>query len=145
MAVKPLFPLRVFYDGSCSVCASEIEYYGRKDRDGRLVLVDISAPDFDPAPLGITRIELMYQMHAIDQRGTVYRNVEAFWAMWQAFPASTVLGFLGTLINMPVINSIARLGYRVFARFRKYLPKRHDACVTGSCRIDRGNDGNTKR
>ncbi len=135
MPTKPHFPLRIFYDGACSVCATEIERYGRMDREGRLVLVDISTPDFDPAPLGITLGELMYQMHAIDRNGTVYRNVEAFWAIWQAFPASTLLGLLGMLITLPVVNQVARLCYKGFARIRRYLPKRYDACSTGSCRI----------
>lgn len=140
MPAKPQFPLRIFYDGSCSVCATEIERYGRMDHEGRLTLVDVSDPDFDPESLGITLAELMYQMHAIDRKGTVYRNVEAFWAIWQAFPASTLLGFLGALINLPLIKPMARLCYRGFARIRKYLPKRRDACATGSCRIGRDKD-----
>lgn len=63
MTVSPVFPLRIFYDGSCSVCTREVERYGRKDRDGRLILLDITAPGFDPAPFGITLAEFMYQMH----------------------------------------------------------------------------------
>jgi predicted DCC family thiol-disulfide oxidoreductase YuxK len=136
MQTKPNFPLRLFYDGACSVCATEVERYGRMDREGRLILVDISAPDFDPAPLGFTRDELMYQMHAIDRNGTAYRNVEAFWAIWQAFPASTLLGLLGAFITLPVVKPVARLCYKGFARIRKYLPKRDVACTMGSCRIN---------
>jgi predicted DCC family thiol-disulfide oxidoreductase YuxK len=141
MPAKPNFPLRLFYDGACSVCAKEVERYGRMDRGVRLILVDISAPDFDPAPLGFTQEEFMHQMHAIDRNGTVYRNVEAFWAIWQAFPASTFLGFLGVFITLPVVNPTARLCYKGFARIRKYLPKRDVACTTGSCRIGKGRTG----
>lgn len=137
MHIKPDFPLRIFYDGSCSVCATEAERYGRMDREGRLVLVDISSAEFDPASFGITLDEFMYQMHAIDRTGRVYRGVDAFWAIWQAFPASTLLGLLGTLITLPVVNSIARFCYRGFARIRRYLPKRVVACSSGSCRIGR--------
>lgn len=141
MPTKPRFPLRVFYDGSCSVCATEIERYSRMAHEGRLILVDISAPDFKPSCHGITLAEFMYQMHVIDQAGTVYRGVEAFWAIWQAFPASTLFGLLGTLITLPVINPIARLGYKAFASIRKYLPKRHNTCVNGSCRIGKDKPG----
>ncbi|MBI2354950.1 MAG: DUF393 domain-containing protein [Deltaproteobacteria bacterium] len=141
MPAKPGFPLRVFYDGSCSVCATEVERYGRMDRAGRLILVDISAPDFDPGPLGISLAELMYQMHAIDRAGTVYRGVEAFWAIWQAFPASTILGMMGALITLPGVNAVARLCYKGFARIRKYLPKRNDTCAGGSCRIGKDKPG----
>jgi predicted DCC family thiol-disulfide oxidoreductase YuxK len=138
MLTTPDFPLRVFYDGSCSVCATEVERYGRKDRDGRLILADISAPGFDPAPFGITLAEFMYQMHAIDQSGRTFRGVEAFWAIWQAFPASTLLGLCGKLIMLPPVNPLARFGYRIFAGLRGYLPKQRRDCSSGSCRIGKG-------
>lgn len=130
MLITPDFPLQVFYDGSCSVCASEIERYGRKDKNGRLILVDISAPGFDPAPLKITFTELMYQMHVIDRRGRVFRGVEAFWAIWQAFPTSNLLGLCGKLIMLPLVTPLARLCYRIFAAIRGFLPKRSRDCTS---------------
>lgn len=136
MPTKPRFPIRIFYDGSCSVCATEIEHYLRQDHGGKLLAVDISAPGFDPEPHHITLDAFMYELHAIDQRGEIYRGVEAFWAIWQAFPASTVNGVMGAIINMPVVNPVARLLYKGFARIRPYLPKRHD-CDSGTCRIGR--------
>jgi predicted DCC family thiol-disulfide oxidoreductase YuxK len=137
MTVSPVFPLQIFYDGSCSLCATEVERYGRKDRDGRLILRDISAPGFDPVPFGITLAEFMYQMHVIDRSGKVFRGVEAFWAIWQAFPSSTLLGVCGRLIMLPLVNPLARLCYRMFAAIRGYLPKRRGDCTSGSCRIGR--------
>jgi predicted DCC family thiol-disulfide oxidoreductase YuxK len=137
MTVSPVFPLHIFYDGSCSVCAAEVERYGRKDRDDRLILEDISAPGFDPVPFGISLDEFMYQMHAIDRNGRVFRGVEAFWAIWQAFPASTLLGLCGKLIMLPLVNPLARFCYRMFAGIRGYLPKRSKNCSSGSCRIGR--------
>lgn len=138
MTVGPVFPLQVFYDGSCSVCATEVERYGRKDREGRLMLMDISAPGFDPAPFGISVAEFMYQMHVIDRSGRVFRGVEAFWAIWQAFPTSSLLGVCGRLIMLPLVNPLARLCYRMFAAIRGYLPKRRRDCTSGSCRIGKG-------
>ena len=130
----PVFPLRIFYDGSCLVCATEVERYGRRDRDGLLLLIDISAPDFDPAPYGITRDAFMLQMHAIDATGTVYRGIDALQAIWLAFPASTLYGLLGKLVNLPPCASLARLCYRGFARIRGHLPKRRRACSDGTCK-----------
>ncbi len=135
MLTKPLFPLRIFYDGSCSVCALEVERYGKLDRAGRLMVVDISDQQFDPTPMGIPLADFMYQMHAIDSSGRVFRGVEAFWAIWQAFPTSSLLGLLGTLITLPLINPLARLCYRGFASIRRFLPKRRNSCTSGSCRI----------
>lgn len=135
MPPRPEFPLRVFFDGSCIVCATEMAVYMKKNHEGRLVFVDVSAPDFQPEGYGISLSDFMYQMHAIDRRKAVYRGPEAFWAIWQAFPSSTWYGFLGALVTLPGLNVLARLAYRGFARLRKYLPKRQDACDTGVCKI----------
>src|SRR5665647_318236 len=116
----PAFPLQVFYDGACSVCAAEMGHYRRGEHGGRLIFVDLSSPEFDPGASGISLEALNYEMHAIDREGRVYRGVEAFWAIWRAFPASTWYGVLATLIALPGVNHLARLAYRVFARFRKY-------------------------
>jgi predicted DCC family thiol-disulfide oxidoreductase YuxK len=127
MRLEPEFPLKVFYDGSCSACALQIEEYGRKDREGRLVLIDISAPGFNPAMYGLTLAELMHQMHAIDRAGNIYRGTEALWALWQAFPSLTLQRLLGGFIVLPGVSLLARLGYWCFARIRKYLPGRNRA------------------
>lgn len=138
MSDTPAFPLQVFFDGSCSVCAAEMEVYRRKGHGGRLVFVDASAPEFDPTLYGISREAFMYEMHAIDRDGRLYRGVEAFRAIWQAFPASTWYGLLGALVTLPGVNLLARLAYRGFARIRRYLPKRQNACPDGVCRRERG-------
>jgi predicted DCC family thiol-disulfide oxidoreductase YuxK len=109
----------------------------RKEHGGRLQFVDASDPAFDPSPYGISLDAFMYQMHAIDRAGRVYRGVEAFWAIWQAFPASTLYGLLGKLVTIPGLNLCARLAYRGFARIRGFLPRRREACEGGSCRIGR--------
>ena len=137
MSDMPEYPLQVFYDGSCSVCAAKMELFRRKDHAGRLSFVDISHPEFDPAPFGITLETFMHEMHAIDRENRVYRGVEAFRAIWQAFPASTLYGVLGTLVTLPGVTILARCAYWSFARFRKYLPKSRDACVDGTCRLGR--------
>ena len=137
MPDKPSFPLCVFYDGSCSVCAREIEHYQRKDRNNRLIAVDISAPEFDPQAYGISLKSFMSELHCIDQEERVYRGVESFWAIWQAFPAASLYGLLGKIITLPFINLLARLCYRAFARMRTYLPKRKKYCHSGSCHADK--------
>ena len=139
MPDTPAFPLQIFFDGSCSVCAAEMEVYRRKEHGGRLLFVDIGAPGFDPSPYGVTLDAFMYEMHAIDREGRVYRGVEAFRAIWQAFPASTRYGLLAALVSLPGVNFLARLAYRGFARIRKYLPKNRAACKDGTCRL--GKDG----
>ena len=129
--IDPVFPLQVFYDGNCSICATEMGIYRRKEHEGRLVFVDLNSPDFDPDSHGISMVAFRLEMHSIDREGRVYRGVEAFWAIWRAFPTSTWYGILGTLVTLPGLNLLARLGYSCFARIRKYLPKRD--CEDGVC------------
>ena len=140
MSTQPEFPIRVFYDGLCSVCATEIEHYLRHDHNGRLIPIDIGKGDFDPEPYHIPLDAFLLELHVIDQRGTVFRGVEAFWAIWQAFPTSTLYGFMGRLIHWPIVNPLARLLYKLFARIRQYLPKRKSSCTNGICRISKHGD-----
>jgi predicted DCC family thiol-disulfide oxidoreductase YuxK len=134
MTNAPAFPISVFYDGACVVCSTEVEHYHRQDHGGQLIIVDISADDFEPEQYGIPLSAFMHEMHVIDRQGQVYRGVEAFWAVWQAFPASTAYGLMGTLITLPLLNPLARLCYKAFARIRRYLPKRRRDCQNGTCR-----------
>ncbi|GEM_PF-215444 len=133
--VQGIYPLRVYYDGSCSVCAREIGHYLALDREGRLEPVDISSPGFDPAVAGIPLEELFRELHVIDRAGTVYRGVDSFRAIWQAFPGSPLFRMLVMLVALPVITPVARLCYKAFARIRRFLPRRGADCRSGSCRI----------
>lgn len=132
---KPALPLTVFYDGSCVVCATEMEHYMRKNREGRLVFVDISDPDFDSGRYGGSREEFMAQMHVLDAQGRFYRGVDAFAVIWGVFPGRHYR-LLGWFIEQPGVHLLARLGYRGFARLRRYLPKRRGVCDGGSCRME---------
>ncbi|MHC1697695.1 MAG: thiol-disulfide oxidoreductase DCC family protein [Geobacteraceae bacterium] len=131
MQTLPDFPLTVFYDGSCRVCSTEMIVYMRKDHGGRLEFVDISDPAFNPDGFGISLAEFMFQMHAIDRRGTVFRGVDAFLAIWRAFPGDPWLRVLGALTDFPLVRPLALLAYRIFARLRRYLPKRKAVCRIG--------------
>lgn len=131
MRTLPEFPLTVFYDGSCRVCSTEMFVYMRKDHGGRLEFVDISDPAFNPAEFGLSLADFMFQLHVIDRRGTVYRGVEAFQAIWRAFPGETWFRLLALLTGLPLVRPLARLAYRIFARLRRYLPKGKAVCRIG--------------
>jgi predicted DCC family thiol-disulfide oxidoreductase YuxK len=132
----PDFPISIFYDGSCSVCATEIEHYLRQDHENKLIALDISTQDFDPEVYHIPLAEFMYELHVIDRSGHIYRGVEAFWAIWQTFPTSTMYGFMGTMVTAPALNQLARLLYKGFAHIRPYLQAKHD-CTNGTCKINK--------
>jgi predicted DCC family thiol-disulfide oxidoreductase YuxK len=75
----------------------------------------------------------MYEMHAIDCSGRVFRGVDAFRVIWQAFPSSTWYGLMGALVNLPGVNLMGRFVYLGVARMRKFLPTRRETCKEGVC------------
>jgi len=133
----PRFPIRVFFDGSCAVCTAEIEHYLCQEHAGKIRAVDISAPDFDPEPYQISKAAFMHELHVIDNAGNVYRGVDAFLAIWQAFPDLTAYRFMGIILSLPLVNPFAHLLYKGFAAIRQYLPKRKSSCSNGICRINK--------
>jgi predicted DCC family thiol-disulfide oxidoreductase YuxK len=123
MRVSPVYPLRVFFDGGCGVCTSEMRTYRTREHGGRLVFIDIRAPWFDPAPYSITGEEFLHELHAIDASGHVYRGVDAFRAIWKAFPDSRKYDMLNAIVLIPGVNLVSKILYRAFARIRGHLPK----------------------
>jgi predicted DCC family thiol-disulfide oxidoreductase YuxK len=75
------YPLTVFYDASCPMCATEMNALKARDREGRLELVDCSAPQFDEDALlgdGLRRRDLMELIHARDAHGRWFVGTEVF-------------------------------------------------------------------
>lgn len=127
MTREIVFPLTVFYDGGCPVCSREIGHYRRMAGGDKLIFVDISDPGFDPKRYGRTLEEFMTEMHAMDSSGSIYRGVDAFRALWQGLPVS-LYGELGGVLGLPGIHLLARIGYRIFARLRRFLPRVGKPC-----------------
>lgn len=119
----PVFPLHVFYDGSCPLCSREIDHYRGLDRHGRLCFIDISASGFDAGSWDLNRKELIKVMHVRDAGGRLYRGVDAFRALWLGLPRPFYRR-LSRLLGLPGLHLLAVVGYRVFARLRHLLPPR---------------------
>ena len=118
-----LYPLTVYYDGSCPVCSREIDRYRTLSQSDRLHFVDISAASFDAVALGLDPSALMKAMHARDAGGRLYLGVEAFRALWLGLPRLRYR-YLSQLLGLPVLHLLAVFGYRIFARWRHWLPRR---------------------
>lgn len=124
-------PLRVFYDGNCVVCSREAHFY--LARSNELVLVDISHPGFDAVAYGKTLDQFMAELHVLDNCGEWHVGVMAFQAIWAVVPGH-VYGQLAGLVEWPVVRPMAELGYKVFARYRRFLPRYRRFCDGESCR-----------
>jgi len=85
---RPLrYPLTVFYDASCPMCATEMHALRDRDYRGRIELVDCSAADFDDEGLraeGITQKKLMALIHVRDAHGRWLVGIDCFEAVYRA-------------------------------------------------------------
>jgi len=122
MAAPARFPLTIFYDASCPLCAGEMHALKRRDAHGRLELVDCSAPDFDEsvlAGLPIKREDLMTLIHARDAHGRWFAGIEVFELAYGAVGLDVMSGFWGSRMLRPVLNRI----YPWVARHRQALSR----------------------
>lgn len=113
------YPLTIFYDGACGVCSNEMRYY-QKIADERIRFVNIASNDFDATRYGLKHDDFDRELHVCDANMNFYTGVDAFQKLWDSLP-SPFYPLLSTFVGLPGINCTARIGYSVFARYRKYL------------------------
>ncbi|WP_432822747.1 thiol-disulfide oxidoreductase DCC family protein [Trichloromonas sp.] len=129
------YPLEIFYDGNCIVCSREIDHYRRNNPEGRLLFIDIGAAGFDAGHYGKRHEEFMARLHVRDAGGTFLAGVEAFVAIWQAYPGGSRYRLLAQLVSLPATAPLIRIGYTLFARYRHLLPKRKGGCDSAACEL----------
>lgn len=115
----PLYPLTIYYDGSCPLCSAEIRNLQLRDTQARLRVVDCSPVDFiSPVP-GTDRAALMNVIHGVGAGGQVLRAVDVFEAAYRAVG----LPWVSRLITHPLIRPIADRVYPWVVRHRYRLPR----------------------
>ena len=110
---------KVFVDGNCIVCDMEISHYKRIAPE-LFEIVDISAEDFDASQFGLTTEEVNKNMHVLTPQGELRVGVDAFAHIWDRIDK---YNFAAKLIRNPVVNPMAKVGYKAFTVIRPWLPK----------------------
>ena len=113
------YPLTIFYDASCPVCALEMDHLRGRDTAGRLVLVDMSTPGFDAARYGLALPDLDAAIHALRPDGSVVRGMVVLRLAYAAAGLGWLLRPSAAAPLRPVFDS----AYRVFARHRKPISR----------------------
>jgi predicted DCC family thiol-disulfide oxidoreductase YuxK len=116
------YPLSIFYDASCPMCSSEMQALRDRDAQGRLLLVDCSAPDFDETVLYgtlIGRDDLMRLIHARDARGRWLVGMDVFEAAYGAAGMARTSSVWGSRTLRPLLGRI----YPWIARHRRALSR----------------------
>lgn len=149
MTHSPAWPLRIYYDRSCPLCAQEMHALVAHDQAGRIALVDCSRADFDPTageggaaspaidgPVAAgtapdagnpTHVEMMAIIHARDADGRWYRGVEVFVHAY----AAVGLDGMARLWSHPWLRPFWDRAYPWFARNRQWLSRLGTARVYG--------------
>lgn len=128
--MPPVFSILV--DGDCPLCRHEADMLRRLDRGrGRLALVDITAPGFDPAALGVTMRDVMGSIHGVGADGRVVAGMEVFRRAYGAVG----WGWLWAPTGWPVLRPVFDALYGWFAARRLSLTGRRMVCEGDSCRV----------
>lgn len=159
MYKKEQWPLTLYFDGDCPLCAREVKLlrshaakhaathaatHAVADSTAqRLVLVDISDAAFDAQALGYTREQMESVLHARFNDGTWVMGLDATLWSWRA----AGLGAWAAPLSWRPLRPLLNLGYRLFCRWRPQLawlphPDGSRRCRDDSCAVSRSSDQN---
>lgn len=112
---------KIFYDGACYLCSTEIDHYKKKKTTVPLEYIDISTPDFKAAEFELDHEKVNQEMHVQKENGEIKTGVEAFFEIWRRIPSYQKCAWA---LDRNWIKPVLKIGYFGFARLRPYLPKR---------------------
>ncbi|MFK7959416.1 MAG: thiol-disulfide oxidoreductase DCC family protein [Phycisphaerales bacterium] len=123
----------LLYDRECPFCRWEVHWLsGRRAAAGQLDIVDIAAPDFDPAAWGLGAEEAEAQLHGVEADGRLTVGMHSVRRSYEA----AGLGWLVGWTAWPVLRIFADFGYRIFARYRVPLGRLFGrSCEDGVCEM----------
>lgn len=114
-------PVKVFYDGLCVVCSSEINHYKKMQGGDKIDFVDITGLDFNASKENLNPHSVHKELHAKDKNGNVYIGVDAFVLIWSQIDK---LNWLSKMAQTWPIKKALQLNYKLFVKIRPYLPRK---------------------
>ena len=105
--------LTVLFDGKCGICSKEIAFYKRISRSSQFIWQDVNSIDLKKK-YNIELYTALKHLHVIDNE-KVLIGVDAFARIWGNIKYFKMLSFL---IQLPLIYSLAKYFYNIFAEYR---------------------------
>jgi predicted DCC family thiol-disulfide oxidoreductase YuxK len=106
--------LTLYYDGNCPFCAAEMARLRRWDSAGYLEFIDIAAPGFDAAVLGVEMADLQRELHSLAVSGELLVGIDSMLAAYTLVGR----GYLVWPLRVRPLRPLLRTLYRWFARNR---------------------------
>ncbi len=114
------YPLTIYYDASCPLCASEMHTIKETDFDNKLILVDCSNEAFnEPAFCPTTKELMMARIHAVDAAGQWIKGIDVFEAAYKAAGFTKLSQIWGSTLLKPLLTR----AYPFIADNRYWLSK----------------------
>lgn len=114
------YPLTIYYDASCPLCAAEMHTIKETDFENKLILVDCSNQNFnEPAFCPSTKAAMMERIHAVDGAGLWLKGVDVFEVAYKAGGFNKLGQFWGNKTLRPLLTR----AYPLIADNRHLLSK----------------------
>lgn len=128
--------LIIFYDSHCPLCCFEMDKLVQHDVTKQIKLVDIYSDQFAKLAPNIPQTEALSTIHGIYQNQIIKGIDVNYWAWTLVGKQHWVI-----LLKVPITRQLAKLGYRIFARFRhqisstfsKLFKRKAKQCSYGYC------------
>ena len=114
------YPLTIYYDASCPLCAAEMHTIKETDFENKLILVDCSNENFsEPAFCPSTKTAMIERIHAVDSTGQWINGVDVFAIAYSAAGFKKLGKFWGSKTLRPILSK----AYPFIADNRHWLSK----------------------
>lgn len=124
-----LYPLTLFFDSTCPLCAAEMRQLELLDKDKKLRFEDLYADNFQARFPHIDVVAADRYLHAEYADGKMIYGLDVTCEAWSAVNRKRWL----VALRWPVIKWFADLGYKLFARNRYAI----SYFLTGTRRCER--------
>jgi predicted DCC family thiol-disulfide oxidoreductase YuxK len=108
--------LAILYDGGCDMCRTSLQAIERFDSSGRIEPIDLHDPDARAKFPSLDLKDLLEELHAVDDQGTVYRGARAINEILRRQPG--LKGWLAYVWYIPGYAWLAEWQYKRIAASR---------------------------
>ncbi|ATB67148.1 DUF393 domain-containing protein [Pseudomonas mosselii] len=111
------WPLTLYFDGACPLCAREVAFLRRRSTAAKLILIDIDCDDFDPIALGLSIEQMRSCLHARFANDHWVTGLDATLCSWRA----AGVGMWAAPLAWRPLRPLLSVLYRFFCRLRPNL------------------------